>query len=105
MSANTSQRQLQNIVLGSDVADFATWRLVVTCRGCCACRTRVSDCGRCPASAVPVSRLPPGITFATVVRRMRCARCGSRADRVFLDNLASDWRRRVIRVWGRGSYG
>ena len=36
MSANTSQRQLQNIVLGSDVADFATWRLVVTCRGCCA---------------------------------------------------------------------
>ena len=104
MSANTSQSQVQNIVLGSDVADFATWQLVVTCRGCCTCRTRVSDCGRCPASTLPVSRLPPGITFATVVRRLRCARCGSRADRVFLDNLAPDWRRRVIRVWGRGSY-
>ena len=36
MSASTSQCQLQEIVLGSDVADFATWRLVVTCRGCCA---------------------------------------------------------------------
>lgn len=105
MSANTSQRQVQNIVLGSDVADFAAWQLVVTCRGCCTCRTRVSDCGRCPASTVPVSRLSPGITLATVVRRLRCARCGGRADRVFLDNLALDWQRCVIRVWGRGSYG
>ena len=98
MSANTSQRQLQNIVLGSDVADFATWRLVATCRSCCICRTRKSNCGRYPASAIPVSRLPHGITFATVVCRLRCAGCGSQADRVFLDNLAPDWRRGVIRV-------
>ena len=102
---NTSQRQVQNIVLGSDVADFATWRLVATCQGYCICRTRVSDCGRCPASAIPVSRLPPGITFATVLRRLRCARCGSQADRVLLDNQARDWRRRVIRVRGLGSHG
>ena len=86
------------------MAQFAGWRMVVTCRGCCACRTRVSDCGRCPASVVPVSRLPSGITFATVLHRLRCAKCGSRADRVLLDNLAPDWRRRVIRVWGRGSH-
>lgn len=92
MRANTSQRRLQSIVLGSDVADYATWRMIVTCRGCCACRGRVSDCGRCPASAVPVSRLPAGITFATVLHRLRCARCGSRADRVLLDNQAPDWR-------------
>ena len=43
MSANTSQRQLQGIALGSDVTDFAIWRLVVTCRGCCICRTRVAN--------------------------------------------------------------
>ena len=104
MSANTSQRKLQTIVLGSDVAGYATWRMIVTCRGCCACRTCVSACRGCPASAVPVSRLPPGITFATVLHRLRCARCGSRADRVLLDNQAADWRRRIIRVWGRGSY-
>ena len=104
MSANTSQRQVQNIVLGYDVADFPTWRLVVTCRGCCTCRTRVSDCGRCPASTLSVSHLPPGITFATVLRRLRCARCGSRADRVLLDNDAPGWQRHVIRVWGRGSH-
>ena len=104
MSANTSQRKLQTIVLGSDVAGYATWRMIVTYRVCCACRTRVSACQECPASAVPVSRLPSGITFATVLHRLRCARCGSRADRVLLDNQAADWRRRVIRVWGRGSY-
>ena len=105
MFANTSQCQLQEIVLGSDVADFAIWRLVVTCRGCCICPTRVCNCGRCPASDIPVSRLPPGIIFATVLRRLRCASYGSRADRVFLDNLAPDWQRCVIRVWERGSYG
>ena len=105
MSANTSQRQLQNIVLGSDVADFATWRLVATCRSCCICRTRKSNCGRYPASAIPVSRLPPGIIFATVLRRLRCARCGSQAGRVLLDNQAPDWRWRVIRAWGRGWHG
>ena len=104
MSASTSQCQLQEIVLGSDVADFATWRLVATCRSCCICRTRKSNCGRYPASAIPVSRLPPGITFATVLRRLRCARCGSQADRVLLDNQAREWRRRVIRVWGLGSH-
>lgn len=103
MGANISEGKLRRIVIGSDVADFASWRLVATCRGCCTCRRRVSDCGKCPARAVPVSRLPPGITFATVLHRLRCARYGSRADRVLLDNQAPDWRRRVIRLWGRGA--
>ncbi len=104
MSANTSQRKLHGAVMGATVADFAGWRLVVTCRGCCPCRTRISSCGRCPASAVPVSHLQPSATFATVLHRLRCARCGSRADRVLLDNQALDWRRRVIRLWGRGAH-
>ena len=104
MSANTSQRKLHGAVMGATVADFAGWRLVVTCRGCCPCRTRISSCGRCPANAVPVSRLQPSATFATVLHRLRCARCGSRADRVLLDNQAWDWRRRVIRLWGRGAH-
>ena len=80
MSANISQRKLHGIVMGAAVDDFAGWRLVVTCRGCCPCRTYVSSCGKCPASAVPVSRLPPGITFATMLHRLRCGKCGSRAD-------------------------
>lgn len=104
MGANISQRRLQSIVLASSVADFATWRLVVTCRGCCNCRLRLSDCGKCPARAVPVSRLPPGITFATVLRRLRCAKCGSGADRAFLDNEAPGWGRRIVRVWGQGAH-
>ncbi len=104
MSANISQRRLQSIVLASSVADFATWRLVVTCRGCCNCRTRLSACGKCPASAMATSHLPPDATFATVLHRLRCAKCGSRADRVLLDNQAPDWQRRVIRIWGRGAH-
>ena len=98
MSANTSQRKLHGAVMGATVDGFAGWRLVVTCRGCCASRTRLTGCGRCPASAVPVSRLPAGATFATVLHRLRCAVCGSRADRVLLDNQAADWRRCVVRL-------
>ena len=104
MAANISQRKLHGAVMGATVADFAGWRLVVTCRGCCPCWTRISSCGRCPASAVPVSRLSSGITFATMLHRLRCARCGNRADRVLLDSQALDWRRCVIRLWGRGSH-
>ncbi len=104
MSANTSQRKLHGAVMGATVADFAGWRLVVTCRGCCSCRTLISSCGRCPVSAVPVSRFPPGVTFATVLHRLRCSRCGSRGGRVLLDNQAPDWRWCVIRLWGRGTY-
>ena len=105
MGANISEGKLRSIVTGCDVADDAGWRLVTTCRGCCACQSRISNCGRCLAHAFSVSRLPPGTTLATVVRRLRCAGCGSQADRVFLDNLAPDWRRRIIRVWERESYG
>ena len=104
MGANISESKLRSSVLGSDVADYASWRLVATCRSCCTCQDRVSDCGKCPARAVPVSRLPPGITFATVLHRLRCAKCGSRADRVLLDNQAPAWQRRVIRIWGRGAH-
>ena len=103
MSANTSQRKLQSIVLGSDVAGYATWRMIVTCRGC-APAGPVLALRHVPGPAVPVFRLPPGVTLATVLHRLRCARCGSRADRVLLDNQAPDWRRRVIRVWGPGSH-
>ena len=44
MSAGTSQCQLQEIVLGSDVADFATWRLVVTCRDWNSCARIPGPC-------------------------------------------------------------
>ncbi len=104
MSANISQRKLHGAVMGATVDDFAGWHLVVTCRGCCPCRTRISSCGRCPVSAVPVFRLPAETTFATVLHRLRCARCGSCADRVLLDNQAADWRRCVIQLWGRGTH-
>ena len=86
------------------MADYASWRLVATCRGCCTCRRRVSDCGKCPASAMAASHLPPDTTFATVLRRLRCAKCGSGADRAFLDNEAPGWRRRIVRVWGQGAH-
>ena len=69
MSANTSQRKLQTLGPRSDVADFAAWRLVITCRGGCVCRTRLSDCDGCPASAVLVSRLPAGVTVLRQVRQ------------------------------------
>jgi len=104
MGANISESKLRRIVIGADVADFASWRLVAACRGCCTCRTRITDCGKCSARAVPVSCLPADLTFATVLHRLRCARCGSRADRVLLDNQAPDWQRRVIRIWGRGAH-
>jgi hypothetical protein len=104
MSANTSQRKLHGAVMGATVSDFTGWLLVVTCRGCCTCRTRISSCGRCPASAVPMLRLQPDATFVTVLHPLRCTRCGSRADRVLLENQAPDWRRRVIRLWGRGAH-
>ncbi len=104
MSANTSQRKLHGAVMGATVSDFAGRRLVVTCRGCCPCRTHITSCGRCPASAVPVSRLQPSATLAKVLHRLRCTWCGSHADRVLLDNQALDCRRRVIRLWGRGAH-
>ncbi len=52
MSANTGQRKLHGAVMGATVADFAGWRLAITCRGCCFCRTLISSCGKCPVSAV-----------------------------------------------------
>ena len=104
MAANVSQSLVRSMVLASPAGDFATWRMIVTCRGCCTCRLRVTDCGRCPASVIPMSRLPPAATVARALQRLRCARCGSRADRELLDNDAPGWRRRSSRLWGRGSH-
>ena len=49
MGANISDGKVRGIVMGSNVAGLCSWRLVAACRGCCIRRTRISDCGRCPA--------------------------------------------------------
>lgn len=85
MAANTSQRKLQYIVLGSRVDAFASWDLIVRCRGGC-------------VRAVPLAGLPDGVMIARLLIRMHCRTCGSAVERAILGNCAPEWQRRVLRV-------
>ena len=57
------------------------------------------------AAYVPMASLPAGETVFWVVTRLRCSRCGEKAATVSLDNAETGWRRRVVKVWGQGSFG
>lgn len=104
MSANKSQRQLATNALASMVAAYPEWQLVVTCRNCCACRRRVSDCGNCPARTVPMATMPGRVTVSALLGRLRCRDCRARPDRVWL-HLPDpvEWRRRTLLIRGRGN--
>lgn len=104
MSANKSQRQLASSALASMVAAYPEWHLVATCRQCCACRTRLFDCGRCPARTLPMVAMPGGITVSALLRRLHCRTCGAKPDRVWL-HLPDpvEWRRRTLPIRGRGA--
>ena len=62
------------------VADFAdpaqAWRLVLQCAGSCRVQHRLV------ADLVPL--VPPGLTWAEVMPKLRCSQCGEDADIVGL---------------------
>lgn len=67
--------------MGRPVADFADpgrpWSLHLQCAGACRVQRRlVADL---------VTHVPPGLTWAEVVARLRCSQCGADADIVGLN--------------------
>lgn len=89
MSSNTSQRKMQNLILGARVQTYATWSMHVACR-------------LCPTPwTIALATLPPELT----IMRMRCRTCGGRIEAAALDNQVPGWRARIVRVWGPGSFG
>jgi hypothetical protein len=66
--------------MGRSVADFANsveeWLLVVQCAGPCRVQRRLV------ADLVPY--VPPDLTWAEVVPKLRCSQCGEQADIVGL---------------------
>jgi hypothetical protein len=92
VSSNTSQRKAQATILASTPEDLSEWWLL-------------ADCGQCGPRAVPVASLPAGLTVFRVLARMRCRACGGGVAAASIDNVAEGWRRRVVKVWGPGSYG
>src|SRR6476646_10646398 len=66
--------------MGRFVADFADpaegWHLVVQCAGSCRVQRRLV------ADLVP--HVPPGLTWAEVVPKLRCSQCSEQADIVGL---------------------
>ena len=92
MSSNTTQRRAQATILASDVKAFRTWFMVV-------------DCGQCGPRARRMSDYPVDITMQRLILRLRCGVCHKPPVTVAIDNAASGHRRRVLKVWGSGSYG
>lgn len=78
--------------------DFATWRVIVMCQGCCACRTHIVRCHGGPARVLPMSSSPPGVAIMRLLDRMRCAVCSKGVERAALDNGAPGWRRRTLLI-------
>lgn len=93
MASNTSQRKAQSLILAARVTTYATWALHVTC----------GPCGM--AKSVPMATLPPELTVMQVLMRMRCRSCGGKVETAAIGNQVPDWRSRVVRIWGSGSYG
>lgn len=76
MASNTTQRQIQGILLASKVQDYATWSLIVACRLCPSPRT------------IPLAELPPAVTIMQAMMRMRCRTCRGGAARQQRQGLA-----------------
>lgn len=52
-----------------------------------------------------MSRFPVDITMQRLVMRLRCQVCRKPAAAAAIDNAAKGHLRRVVKVWGPGSYG
>jgi hypothetical protein len=92
MSANTSQRKAQGTVLASQVEAFRTWFLI-------------ADCGQCGPRARRMADFPVDITVQRLLLRLRRRGCGKPPASVALDNGVEGISRRVLRIWGPGSFG
>ena len=92
MASNTSQRKAQATILASQVEAFRTWFLV-------------ADCGRCGPRARRMSDFPVDISMQQLVLRLRCRVCHQPPATAAIDNAATGHLRRVVRIWGPGSYG
>jgi hypothetical protein len=91
MSANTSQRKARATILASDVEAFRAWFLI-------------ADCGVCGPRARRMSDFPVDITMQRLILRLRCRVCAKPAATVSIDNAGTGQLRRVVKVWGPGSY-
>jgi len=93
VSSNTSQREMQSLILGAKVQTYASWSLHASCRPCGTTRT------------IALTTLPPELTIMQTIMRMRCRACRGQVEAAALDNQVPGWRARVVRVWGPGSFG
>ena len=92
MSSNTTQRRAQATILASEVEAFRTWFMA-------------ADCGQCGPRARRMSDYPVDITMQRLILRLRCRVCHQPPFTVTIDNAATGHLRRVVKVWGPGSYG
>jgi hypothetical protein len=92
MASNTSQRKAQSTILASGGEAFRTWFLL-------------ADCGQCGPRLRRMSDYPVDITMQRLLLRLRCRVCHNPPVTVAIDNAASGHLRRVVKVWGPGSYG
>ena len=91
MASNITQRRRQATTLASQVEVFRTWFLV-------------ADCGQCGPRARRMSDFPVDITMHRLIMRLRCRVCAKPAATVSIDNAGTGQLRRVLKVWGPGSY-
>ena len=91
MSSNTSQRRAQALILRAGVADYRGWILI-------------ADCGACGPRRLPLERMP-STTMMQLLMRLRCHGCGGRVASAAIENKLTDWRHRLVRIWGPGSFG
>jgi hypothetical protein len=88
MASNTSQGTTQNLVLASNVGDYATRSLIVACGSCRSLRT------------IPLAELPAEPTIMQAMMRMHCRSCRGRVEAALLDNNVKGWRARVMKILG-----
>ncbi|TPG51793.1 hypothetical protein EAH89_19525 [Roseomonas nepalensis] len=89
--------------MGRPVGDFAApagqWALFLQCAGSCRVQRRLV------ADLVPL--IPPDLTWAEVVPKLRCSQCGASASIVGLSGpprqpgLGSTW---LLLQWGKGAW-
>jgi hypothetical protein len=66
----------------------------------------VADCGQCGPRARRMSDHPVAITMQQqFILRLRCRVCHKPPVMVAIDKAAKGHLRRVVKVWGPGSYG
>lgn len=91
MGSITGQRKAQAIIFRATMQDYRDERLI-------------ADYGSCGPRSLPMDDLPAVTRLLNVILRMRCQSCGKRVASAALANDLSNWRGRVVRIWGPGSY-